>query len=423
MTYIPVSVIVIRNNHLNESYDLSQPLSKFLGKDAHLTVESNAYYYTLSLSKILTFVPKLDITKPLSTALTALLSDQFVTQHQSTGIPIQTVSGFYSKRLTVFNPASYKNYTVHFTSINTPHIRDDASKKGYLDDLAIVSEHDMTHCLVAVNGVFHKTTYLDGVLYVLDGFRTVRLKGRQDITIVDTKELGGHTIVPLTPQNVTSSNYQHPALVKMPESIVGKTVFPVIDGYFYHQEQNVVGYASARTLRLRTNHMPLIQQFRHNPRTIYQSDYYGSDAPAGSRKYTDPYEAVFLNHDTVNADVFKTAAFQYSRLTGFHSFLVVVNNPKLFTLSTDLEPTGTPQSYQDLSNRTLSGMMSYDCGLSPSYIIWKDVYKRSTVLLSEQDRDADWQDESVAPFVIPTLAHDADYKPVSPAKLIDYVTV
>lgn len=423
MVYTPVSVITITNNHLDESHNLTTPLVNFLRKDAHLVLESDAYYYTVSLARILTVIPKLDLTKPIGTVFTSLLSDAFVSQFQSTGIPVQTTSHFYTNRLSVFNPTSYKDHKVHFTSVNTPHIRDDASKKGFLDDLAIVSDRDMSNYLVAVNGVFHKTVYLDGVLYVVDGFRNIRLKGRQDITIVDTREIGGHTIIPLTSANVTKSDYQHPALVKLTESIVGKTIFPVIDGYFYHQDHGAIDYAAPKRLRIRTNRLPLIQQFRHNPRTVYSRDHYGSDVPVSSRNYVDPYDSVFLDKTYLTTDTLANEDFQYSRLTAFHSFLVVVNNPKLFSLTTDLVPTGTPQFYQDLSNRPLSGMLNYDCGLCPSYVIWKDVHKRSAIFLSEQDTDANWTDQSADPFIITPLGDDAEYKPTVPAKLIDYVTI
>lgn len=422
MSYIPVQTITVIKNRLYESFDLTKTLVNFTTTESYLVVKKNSFTVVLSVNNIINALPNFDKNKPIGTVFNNLLTDSFVEQFQTTTIPLAITPGLYHQRLRVLNPISYKDYTVHFTSIDTPYLVDEPDKRGYLDDLVIHSTDDLSHCLVAVNGVFHQTKYLNNALFVLDGYRTIRVSGRKDIVLVDTKEIGGHTIIPLTPTNVSKPAYQQAAVVHLDQSLANKTIFAVIDGYFYHRDQNVIKVADQTHLKISCNKLPLIQQFRHNPRTVRRLDRYGPDATQTSRKYTDDYEGIFLNNSHVATSQLANADFQYSRLTHFHSFLVVFNNPNLYTVSTNVIPTGTPQFYSDPSSRALSGMVTYGCGLCPSYLIWRDPYHRKSIFFTDQDYDLDWQDHSLNPKYIPNLIPDPVAGAKLPVQFIDYVS-
>jgi hypothetical protein len=421
MAYTVVKTVTIKNDRLIESSDLTKPLSAYLRGDHFLVVAKDRNLSCLSIGRMLTTVPNLDVATPIGTAFTAMLTDLFVARYNVSTIPLQMSSGLYNKRLVVFNPLTYKNFDVYYTSVNTPSVRDDPLKKGFLDDLAIKSDEDMSNYLVAINGVFHRTAILDNVLYVLDGFRTIRLSGRRDILVVDTRNIGGHTIVPLTTSNVSKPEYGQRAVVTTPSSIQGKTAFAVIDGYFYHRDSKVLSVADQNHFWIHTNKLPLIQQFRHNPRTVYRNDRYGPDATQKSRKYDDAYGSVFLNATSVPTAQLANKDFQYSRLTAYHSFLVVMNNPNLFTVSVDILHTDTPKLYQEASQRNISGLLRYGCGLCPSYLIWADAFSRKSIFLSEQDHDIDRQDQSISPAFIPTLLKEPVEGVRVPAQFFDYV--
>lgn len=421
MTYTPVKVITAKRSRLQESIDLTKPVSDFLTTNSYLVIKQNTFSFTLSIGEILAFTPNIDLSQPIGQAFNSLFNDSFINHFENNVVPSIRPSGLYLNRLSVLNPFAYKDYKVQFTSVDTPMIRDDVSKKGFLDDLVITSSQDLSQCLVAVNGVFHKTVYLDEALYVLDGFRTIRITGREDVTLIDTKAIGGHTIIPLTSANVGQSDYQQNAVVTLQNSIANKTVFAVIDGYFYHRDQDVLAVANPTHLKIRTNKLPLIQQFRHNPRTLHRVDLYG-DSNQQSRKYEDPYDLTFLNRRSVPASTLENAQFQYSRLTAYHSFLVVMNNPNLFTVSADILPTDTPQFYFEQSSRNISGMLNYGCGLCPSYLIWRDPTGRKSIFLSEQDYDVDHQNRSIDPAFIPARIRDPRLGAKVPAQFIDYVS-
>lgn len=422
MTYVPVKYVTVVKNKLIESSDLTVTLSQLVGRESYLVVTQNTFQYVLSIPQIMLLVPGLNLSAPLSTAFTLLYSDAFVARFQNPAIPLLNKSGFYENRLRVFSPMSYKDYMVHYTSVNTPDIFDNPTQKGYLDDLAISSSEDLSNCLVAVNGVFHRTSVLNNVLYALDGFRTIRLSGRKDVTLVDTSRVGGHTIIPLTTTNVKQTNYNDWATITLDQSIAGKTVFLVVDGYFYHRHSDVLMFADDTHIKVRTNKLPLIQQFRHNPRTIYQPDRYGQDVTQNSRKYLDAFEDIFLDSRSVSTSTFKTQAFQYSRLTNYHSFLVVMNSPNLYTIATDVVPTGTPQFYTDQSNRIVSGMLTYGCGLCPSYLIWKDPFERKSIFISAQDNDVDYESQTVSPLFVTSLIPDPIQAAQTHVRFIDYVS-
>lgn len=421
MVYLPQKIITVNNNSLSESTDLSQTLLSFLHGEHYLTVVNNEAITCLSLTQILMNETGLTLNGAVGTALTSRLTDAFVARYADTTVPVALASGLYPNRLVAFNPLVFGDHKVYFTSVNTPDIRDDVTRKGFLDDLAITSDRDMSNYLVAINGVFHRTVLTDNVLYVMDGFRTIRVSGRKDILVVDTSDVGGHTIVPLTTGNITKPDYKKMAVITTASSIQNKTVFAVMDGYFCHTDQKALTVLDATHLGLFTNKLPLIQQFRHNPRTVYRVDRYGDGTTQHSRKYVDPYDSVFLNNPTVPTSQLATADFQYSRLTNYHSFLIVMNKGHLYQVQTDVLSTKTPKMYSYPGKEHLSGMMQYGCGLSPSFLIWKDAFDRKIIYVSGQDNDVDRQDESINSVLIPTLVDEPIAASNLPARFIDYV--
>lgn len=422
MTYTPIKTISNTKGVLKESDNLTVPLSSFLGTEAYLVVEENQAKYVIDLSNVFLFERGLDVSQPISDALSSRLSDSFVTRYLRVDIPILNDRGTYDNRIKVFNPMEYKHHKVQFTSVNTPNIVDDISKKGYLDDLVITTRYNVDNYLVAVNGVFHKTAINNGKVYVLDGFRTMRISTFKDVTIVDTGPIGGHTVVPLTTQNVTLTAYNGRATVTSPTSFRDKTVFVVIDGYFHHLEAGIAQIVDDTHLRIDVNKLTLIDQFRHNPRTLYRKDRLADEASQKSRKYDDAYDALFLGKRSIQTSLLKTRDFQYSRLTGYHSFLVIVNNPNVFAIPHDIMTTGSPQFYRDHVDRVLSGMMQFGVGSCPSYVILKDPYKRKSIYIQNQNYDVNIQNDVINPTFLPTLIPDIKTSLTNPPRIIDYVS-
>ncbi len=422
MTYVPTKLITQEGLRLIESDDLSKPLLQYTIKPTYISIYQNNFTKVISLSQILTFLPKIDLTKSVQEFITPLLNDAFIERFSADYIPVKNNKGFYDKRLKVFNPLSYKDYQVAFTSINTPEIVNDETQRGFLDDLVISGDSDLSNSLVSVNGVFHRTSFFNGKLYVHDGFRTFRVSKRKDIALVDTKELGGHQIIPITPSMVTQAEWQQPAILSSSSSLTNKTIFLVIDGYFYHLNTKVFKQIADNKLVIYTNKLRLINQWKHNPRTLQYRDLLADDASQTSRKYSDAYQTLLLNNTYVPSDILKTKEFQYSRLTHYHSFLVIINNAHLYQVSRDLLPTGTPRFYHDPASQGISGMLRYGCGLCPSYLIWKDAFERKSIFLSEVDNDIDYEHQTYDPNFIPNLIERPQEaaKQVS-ASLIDYV--
>lgn len=421
MTYVPTKIIIQENMRLVESDDLTKSLIQYTLKPSYLLVTRNNFNYVISLSQILTFLPKINLSQRLIDFISPLLNDEFIERFSADYIPIKNNKGFYNKCLKVFNPLSYKDYQVSFTSINTPEIIDDETQRGFLDDLVVTGDENLSNSLVSVNGVFHRTSFINNKLYVHDGFRTFRVSQKKDIALIDTSDLGGHQTVPITQSMINQSDWQKPAILTSPVSFNNKTIFLVIDGYFYHLSTKIYKQISDNKLIIYTNKLRLINQWKHNPRTLQYKDLLADSASQTSRKYTDNYQSFLLNQRYVSSDALKTAAFQYSRLTHYHSFLVLINNPYIYQVSRDLLPTGTPRFYHDPASQGISGMLRYGCGLCPSYLIWKDVFARKSIFLSEVDNDTDYEHQSYNPNFIPNLIERPQEaaKQVS-ASLIDY---
>jgi hypothetical protein len=422
MVYTPEKIITVKDNTLTESSDLTVTLSSLEGKNSFLLVIKNNQKFTLDIDRICLYTTGLNKTLPMSSVFSTVMTDLFVETYSDISIPTKMDSGYYAKRLRVYNPISYKDITVDFTSTNTPTIINDPYQKGFLDDLVIASPTiDLTECLVAVNGVFHKTAIYDNKLYVIDGFRTCRLTDRKDVTIVDTSSIGGHTTIPLTSSNVVQTTYNDWATITLDTDISNKTLALVVDGYLYHIDSGVLSVIDSHHVKIKTNLIQFISQFRHNPRTMYQIDRYGEQANQSSRRYTDTYSTMFLNNRSIASSVLNTRDFQYSRLTHYHSFLVVFNSPRLYTVNTRVSTTGTPRFYYDYSNNPLSGILSYGAGLCPSYLIHNESGGRKKILISGQDNDIDYQSSSYNPLFIPSLIETPELATEIPARFIDYI--
>lgn len=422
MAYTPVMTVIVSGTKLEESTDLTKPVSFFIGKQAYLVIAQGFVKKVLSIGDILVFQSGVDTTKPIGVAFNAMLTDLFIAKYGTPHIPLLNARKAYDKRLKVLNPISYKDYKTQFTSINTPHIVDDVTRKGFLDDLVISSKEDLSNTLVSVNGVFHRTTLHEGKVYVLDGFRTCRVSNRKDVCLVDTTKLGGHSVIPLTTNNVTLTAYNGLATIKAPTSLRNKTVFLVIDGYFYHADTRVFTFLDDKTIRVATNKLPLVDQLRHNPRSMRTPDLFGQDSVQSSRKYDDPYERIFLNRRHSPMSALKTRDFQYSRLTAYHSFLVVVNNPAVFSTTIEVNSTGTHQIYSEMSNRLVSGMMDYGVGLCPSYLILRDPFKRKHIFFQDQDRDVDLLKQTLNPTFTTSIIPNEEEGVNIPIRFVDYVS-
>jgi len=422
MTYTPIKTVVNTKGVLHESDDITVPASYFLDKESYLVLEENKTQYVIDLSSVFLSERHLVYTQSVGEFLTTRLSDIFVTRHIRTDIPVLNERGAYNKRIKVFNPMEYKNHTVQFTSVNTPNIVDDMSRKGFLDDLVITARDDVTNYLACVNGVFHKTAISNNKLYVLDGFRTMRISAFKDVTIVDTSPLGGHDVIGLTDQNVTLDTYNGRAVITTASSLKDKTVFIVVDGYFYHAEADVIKIYDENTITVDVNKLSLIDQFRHNPRTIYRKDRLGEEASQRSRKYEDAYDALFLGKRSIPTSALQTRDFQYSRLTAYHSFLVVIDNPNVFAKAYDILPTGAPQFFRDHADRLLSGMMQYGVGHCPSYVILRDPFKRKSIYVQSQNYDVNIHHDIINPTFLPTLIPEIARSLTNPPRLIDYVS-
>src|SRR5690606_714454 len=99
-----------------------------------------------------------------------------------------------------------------------------------------------------VNGVYHKTVVWDDKLYVIDGYRNIKMVERKykfsthmssgyNICLADTKSLGGHTTLPITENMITKITEDTPLsqgfYITLPEGHVfnDKTCILSLNGY------------------------------------------------------------------------------------------------------------------------------------------------------------------------------------------------
>lgn len=100
------------------------------------------------------------------------------------------------------------------------------------------------HCLVTVNGYFHRCGGSQEGLYVVDGGRTGNVSKNNHVGIYSFRDVGTLKTYPITPDMVYKTHedqkYAQIAHIALPENVEGKTVFLVLGGYLHALDRTYV---------------------------------------------------------------------------------------------------------------------------------------------------------------------------------------
>lgn len=186
-------------------------------------------------------------------------------------------SGKYKYRIKAYDAMREDKIHVEYTSMKTPSIRNDKKYKASLLDLAVTAP-DTSHdnYLTTINGVFHRTLYYAGELYVLDGYSNMVNTNKSDVAIYDTSGIGGHSCISITRDMIENTNNDpltQSAYISLPKGVDIKNTTPclMLNGCFYAFE-NVIQPLSGTRLKIHMNKIDYIHDYLHNPNTPFFHD-------------------------------------------------------------------------------------------------------------------------------------------------------
>jgi hypothetical protein len=272
-----IATYIVKGGEICLSTDGTQLLSSLIGEKAYLYISGTnaSLTYVIDLAKFMLFENNINYAVSL-TAFASSLTDLQIAGFSSTDLPfIDQDTGGYDNRLNVYDAYITSDVTVDYTSIDSPDVRNDIYSRDILNDLAISSNtRDFSNCLVAVNGVFHKTYFFNKEIFVQGGFANIKTSKQNKVAIYDTTGLGGHTILPITADNIDASNEALLSAVTLTfpnMDFTGTTVLLVLGGYLYALDDT---YRLINTNRVKIDicKIDLIDQWLHDPNTSFVAD-------------------------------------------------------------------------------------------------------------------------------------------------------
>lgn len=245
--------------------------------------------------------------------------------------------------------------------VNTIFHHDVPLPKGQLYDLRLtrpgVDPREMfDHCLVTVNGLFHRTNFTGDSVNVLEGGVSARHANKYQVGVYHLGNLGKIQTVPIRVKHVHRGNSEDQPLgektyIEVDDRALdldGKSVLVSIGGYLHLPDDGIIRRAGERVWSIDFKDYPLAQRFFEMSELL--------DLTAVEK---------FLERSTVNDtqisveqlysdDVIK-AILQLSQ-----SFFVIVDTPELFLDKEHVEFNQLPGSYITYESPRYPLVMGYN---------------------------------------------------------------
>lgn len=187
------------------------------------------------------------------------------------------------------------------------------------------------HCMVTVNGLFHRPFGSPQGLYVIDGGRSGRIANNNHVGILSFKSVAPLTYIPIDTRMVYKASekqkLRNTVHIKLPMNVENKTVMLVLGGYL-HVLDGSYKIVGERTIAVDVNNLLL-------PERLYQSGQ-AMDLSPLRLMHGPGNEKQYLVEDMYS----DRALLAYFTLP--QSFVVVADMPDLFVRKHLVEKTGLP---------------------------------------------------------------------------------
>ena len=216
-------------------------------------------------------------------------------------------------------------------------------------------EYFYKHCLVSVNGFYHRTDFSALGAYVVEGDVSRKLSKRDQVGILSFREIGELEFVPITPEMVyTQSEEQslrHRTYVDVGVDLAGKTPMLVLGGYLHAVDSSILRVVGDQHLMVSVENLPLFERY-------YES-----------RPYIDlsglPVETSTNNPFQIAVEEFLSDECLRAYFSLPQSFVVLVNNEDMFADLEVLQKVPEPGKHTTYTRPEYPMVAGY--GFSPNY--------------------------------------------------------
>lgn len=225
-----------------------------------------------------------------------------------------------------------------------------------LNDIALTRpKHDTnmsllhTHCLVSINGFYHRTDTDIDTAIVYNAAKSLRTSNSNHIGITSFLDVGELTKVPLQETNIYGDNHTEPLKDKVyfsvDEELDGKSYILIVGGYAIYASAGVFWRNGDHSFALDLNKVPYIER-------LYEASLYLDMEELELPTYA-------LNPDALSLATINSDDFIRKYLTMSQSYLVIVDTPNLVTNKVHLRNSNMPGMFTAYQDPTMPLYASY----------------------------------------------------------------
>lgn len=331
---------------------------------------SGNLYVTLSFNKspikivnvsfFISYLSNLDYDNTIYNTLLNYLNEQRLEQ-------FSVVSNYTQQSINILDPFTISKMNVAYGNIESPDSYNNETQKPYSRDLIITLDNNINpaNTVASVNGVFHKSVSIDNnTVGIVDGYLNFTRSGNKSLMLMNTDNLGGHTIIDLFSNNILnidSNKTKAYITIENQRLLEDYTVILVVDGSLYTPLHNVYKVLNNSTIVIELNKLNLVKQLRHNPNLL---PYNSKPTLAIKTKYPsilqDEDLIRFSSSRLTNTNELNDIEFIKRRLTSTQSFLICVKNKDVFFQKYSLSSIKDPRRYQYYGNVNPNGIFFYN---------------------------------------------------------------
>jgi hypothetical protein len=269
-------------------------------------------------------------------------------------LPTTTTGIVLNHRKALFRDAFRAGYSV--TPVNEVNIVDPSKPDTALPNVRLSKEnidyaYAFKHCLVSVNGFYHRTD-TDGVngLMVTDAMNTLNISGQNQIGLLSFAGMCSFDIVPITPSMIDVNTLGMP-VITMNQDMNNKSLILVVGGYMTFVDNTTLSQIGTSSYKLDMTTMKLVDRF-------YDSSNYIDLTNVGITPSASSATEIAIADLTTGPAV-------VGWLTLSQSFAVVLDTPSLYTQRQYMARSGMPNLY--FSYVQPNDPLVLELGRHPSY--------------------------------------------------------
>ena len=222
-----------------------------------------------------------------------------------------------------------------------------------------------THCLMSVNGFFHRTDAAQDKAYVLDGGRTAAKMRCSHTGILSFLDIGAIKQIRIKPEHIRPLTEETPLanslILTVPEDMTDKSLMLVLGGYIVRPEDNVLYPFSPNEWVLNIKGLPYFERIMESEPLL---DLSSLKIEHLDNNIDDAYvKDQLLQDDTILA---------YLGLS--QSFFVIVDTPELFYNKINVRVSDLPGLITSYQDPTFPLIMGYGRHIEYSKLFESDMW-------------------------------------------------